>query len=111
MRSPWSITRVGGGSDRGLGAERDAEPGFAEHGEIVRAVADRHRVLMAKAEAVAQLDQGRELRLAPEDRLLDAAGERLAFRRQPVRAVLVEADHLAPIGPVNSVKPPETRQV
>ncbi len=85
---------VGGGSDRRLGAERHADPGFAQHGEIVRAVADRHGGLTAKAETVAQRDQGQALRLAPEDRLLDAAGERLVCDDEPVGAVLVEADHL-----------------
>ncbi len=47
----------------------------------------------AKAEALAQLDQGGELRLAPEDRLGDAPGELAVFDDQRVAAMLVEADH------------------
>src|SRR3954454_1167453 len=84
---------VGGGSDRGLGAERHADAGLAEHREIVCPVADRHGGLTAKAETVAQRDKGLALRLASEDRLLDPAGEPLVCDDEPVRAVLVEADH------------------
>ena len=40
--------RVGGGRDGRLGVEGDAEARFAEHGEIVRAVADRHRLVRAR---------------------------------------------------------------
>ena len=47
--------------------------------------------MVSQPEALAQFDQGRELRLAAEDRLLDDAGERLAVQDQAVRAVLVEA--------------------
>ena len=76
----------------GFARKATPRPGLVEHGEVVGAVADRDRVLAREPEPLAQLDERGELRLAPEDRLLDAAGELLACDHKPVRAVLVEAD-------------------
>ena len=78
--------------DLRLGMIGDAEAGGLDHREIVRAVAGRERLAGRETEAVAQFEQGGELRLAPEDRLGDAAGELAVLDDQRVAAVLVEAD-------------------
>ena len=84
--------RMRGFGDLRLGVIGDAEAGRLDHREIVRAVAGRERFVRREAEAVAQFDQRRELRLAPEDRLGDAAGELAAIDDQRIAAVLVEPD-------------------
>ena len=62
--------RVRGFGDLRLGVIGDAEAGRLDHRKIVRAVARRERLLRREAEAIAQLDQRRELGLAAEHRLL-----------------------------------------
>ncbi len=85
----------GGGrlGDFRLGLESHAEARLADHGEIIGPIAHRHGLGPGKAEAIAQLDQGRELCLTAEDRLLDPAGKAAALDHQQVGAVLVEAEH------------------
>jgi len=86
--------RMGGLRHRGLGVEGDAEAGFAQHGEIVRAVADGHRLMRGEFVRLAQFDERGELRLLAEDRLAHAAGEFARLHFENIGAVLMEADLL-----------------
>ena len=61
--------RGGGRRNRGLGVIGNAEPCGLDHAEIVGAVAGHQRVDVVEIEGFAQLDQGRELGGAAEDRL------------------------------------------
>ena len=79
--------------DDGLGVIGDTQASRLEHRNVVCAVARRERVMRREAEAVAQLHEGRDLRIAPQDRLFDAAGQFSIFDDQPVAALLVEPDH------------------
>ena len=49
--------RGSGRRDRGLGMKGDAEPGIAQHVEIVGAVADRKRLRRVELEPRTQLDR------------------------------------------------------
>ena len=68
---------MGGGRDGGLRMVGDSEAGFSQHGEVVGTVSYRQGVVTGEAQAVAEFDEGCELRLASEDRLLDLSGQRL----------------------------------
>ena len=62
--------RIGHRLQRRLGAIADAEPGAADHAEIVRAVADRERLLERSSPSrAAELEQRLLLCLGAEDRL------------------------------------------
>jgi len=86
---------VGGCRHRRLGAEGRAQSRFAEHGEVVGAVADRHGLRGGELEAGAQFDERVELGLLAEDRIGDRAVQDAVAGNECVRAVLVEADGLA----------------
>ena len=103
--------RMRGRGDLRLGVIGDAEAGRLDHREIVGAVAGRERLVRREAEALAQFEQRGELRLAPEDRLGDAAGELAVRRRSACCRGARRSRSCAATRPVNSVKPPETRQV
>src|SRR2546422_202732 len=85
--------RVCGRGNRGLGMIGDAEACGLQHRDVVRAIAGRERFLGRKAEALAQLDQRRELGVAPEYRLGDPAGELAVLDDQRVATVLAETDY------------------
>ena len=70
----------------------DAEAGGLDHAEIVGAVADHQRVEIVEIERLAQLDQRRQLGVAPEDRLSDLAGELAVLHQQGIGAVFLKAD-------------------
>src|SRR3989338_225044 len=80
--------------DHGFRVEGHAETVFANHGEVVRAVADGKRFLGLQSQFSAQAEQRFELRLASENRFGDAAGELAAYEDEPVRLVRVEADRM-----------------
>ena len=85
--------RMRGRGDLRLGMIGDTEACRLDHREVIRAVAGRERFVRREAEAVAQFDQRRALRLPAEDRLGDAAGEPFALGDQRIGAMLVETDH------------------
>ena len=60
---------AGFGGHDGLRAERDPEPRFAQHVEIIRAVADRERRGKRQIPAGGQFPERRDLGMAAEDRL------------------------------------------
>ena len=83
---------VGRSRDRRLGAEGHAQSCLAEHGEVVGAIADSHRLLRRQLEAGAQFDEGVELGLLAEDGIGNLAVQDTVIGDERVGAVLVEAD-------------------
>lgn len=83
---------VGCGGYGGFGTKGCAQSRFAEHGEIVGAVADGHRLLRRQLEAGTQFDERVELGLFAEDRIGDLAVQDAVISEQCVRAMFVEAD-------------------
>ena len=87
--------RIGCGCHRRLGAEGGAQSGFTEHGEVVGAVADGHRLLGRQLETGAQFDERVELGLLAEDGIGDRSVQDAVIGEQGVGAMLVEAYGLA----------------
>ena len=79
-----------GGDDR-LGAERHAQPGRAQHVEIVGAIANRERVREIEPPFGGKVGQGREFGVPIEDRFGHLPGQYRAIIQQGVRTVLVKA--------------------
>jgi tRNA dimethylallyltransferase len=85
--------RRGGGGNGGLGVVGDAETCVLDHIEIVGAVADRQRVDVVEVESFGELDQGSELGGAPQNRLIDFAGQLAVANHQFIGAVLLKSEH------------------
>jgi hypothetical protein len=84
--------RMGCCGDSGLGAIGDAQSRFAQHGEIVGAIADSHCVIWLQAVALAQFDEGCEFGFLAENGLGDEAGKTIVFDDQDIGAIFVKAD-------------------
>ena len=104
--------RRGGCGDRGLGVIGDAEAGGLDHAEIVGAVAGRQRVDVVEIEGVRAVRSAS--RASPRGRgsARDTSPVKLAVARRPARCRGSRRNPIiAATALVNSVKPPETRQV
>ena len=86
---------VGCGCDRRLGTEGCAQSCFAEHGEVVGAVAYGHGLRRRELEAGPQFDERIELGLLAEDGIGNRAVQDAVAGEQRIGAILVEADGLA----------------
>jgi tRNA dimethylallyltransferase len=80
------------GGDGGLSAKGDAEPGGGEHRQIIGAVADGERLRGREMVAAGEVEQGRALRLAGDDRRGDPPGDPSAGDFEPVRDDMREAE-------------------
>ena len=79
--------------DLGLGVVGDAEARRLDHRDVVGAVAGHQGALRRQRKLPGELDQGRELGFASEDRLRHVAGQAaVAIDYERVGAVLVEPD-------------------
>ena len=93
-------------ADLRLRMERDPEPRRVEHGQIVRSVPDRDRLLEPQVLALGQLTQERRLPRPVDDRALDPPRQLAAFDLQLVREDVVDAETLLEVTS-KYVNPPE----
>ena len=94
-----------------LGVVGDAQAGRHDHLEIVGAVAGGQGLVRGEPERAQRAPQRGELGVAAEDRLGHLAGELAVGAEASVLAWVSSKPIMAATRRVNSVKPPETRQV
>ena len=104
-------SRRSGLRHHGLAVIGDAQARRLDHRDVVGAVADRQRFLGDRPKRSRSSLSVSSLASRPRIGSATPAREAAAaIHEKRVGAVLVEADQV-PIRPVNSVKPPDTRQV
>ena len=80
--------------DQGFGAEGDAEAGFAEHGQVVGAVADGDRLFQADAFLGGDFPQQLRFALAVDDLSDHPAGNLAVFDFQFVGVDIINAQQI-----------------
>ena len=96
--------------DRWFGVEGDTGPSPAEHGNIIRAVTDRHRLIQGQALDGAKFTQTFQFCFLAEDRLANFARHRPS-RVSRTLPRWVAKPTLAATASVTKVKPPDTKAV